>query len=52
MPASVSILNMNEAGATASAAGMSVLLFFTSGAVRGGHWLAVRAIHRTQAWRR
>lgn len=52
MPASVAILNMDETGAIASAAAMSIVILFTSAAVRIGHWLLVRGMTRkTQAWR-
>ncbi len=52
LPASVAILNMDETGAIASAAAMSIVILFTSVAVRLGYWLLVRGLtHKTQAWR-
>ena len=52
VPASVAILNMDETGAIASAAAMSIVILFTSAAVRLGHWLLVRGlVRKTQAWR-
>ena len=52
VPASVAILNMDETGAIASAAAMSIVILLTSAAVRLGHWLLVRGlVRRTQAWR-
>lgn len=52
LPASVAILNMDETGAIASAAAMSIVILFTSVAVRLGYLLLVRGLtQRTQAWR-
>ena len=52
VPASVAILNMDETGAIASAAAMSIVILLTSAAVRLAHWLLVRGlVRRTQAWR-
>jgi iron(III) transport system permease protein len=50
--ASVSIIHMDEAGFTASAAAMSVVIVATSAAVKTLHWLVVRRLDRkAQAWR-
>jgi len=50
--ASVSIIHMDEAGFTAPAAAMSVIIVLTSATVKIGHWLVTRRIdHSTQAWR-
>jgi iron(III) transport system permease protein len=51
--ASVAVLDMDDAGQTAAAAAMAMMIFYTNVVVRGVHaglarWLGVR----TQAWRR
>ena len=52
-PASVSIINMDEAGFTAAAAGMAMCIVLTSAAVKIVHLLLTRRLERTtQAWRR
>lgn len=49
--ASVAIVNMDDAGDTAPAAAMSVLLVFTSIGVRLLYWFLTRGLQqRTQAW--
>ncbi|MSP66939.1 MAG: putative 2-aminoethylphosphonate ABC transporter permease subunit [Alphaproteobacteria bacterium] len=51
--ASVAVLNMDDAGDTAPAAAMALLIFTTSAAVRIVHTLVTRGLlARTQAWRR
>lgn len=51
-PAAVTIVNMDEAGFTASAAAMAVCIVATSAAVKIVHVLLTRRIERTtQAWR-
>ncbi len=50
--ASIAVMNMDEAGDTAPAAAMAVLLMATSLGVKGIHWLLSRQIlNRTQRWR-
>ncbi len=50
--ASVAVLNMDDAGETASAAAMGMMIVYTSAAVRILHALMTRGIQRrTQAWR-
>lgn len=50
--ASIAVMNMDEAGDTAPAAAMAVLLMFTSIVVKGGHWLLSRKLLAyTQRWR-
>jgi iron(III) transport system permease protein len=49
--AAVAVLLMDDAGDTAQAAAMSVLIIATGLAVRGLYWLAMRGVTaRTQAW--
>jgi iron(III) transport system permease protein len=51
--ASISVLNMDDAGNTANAAAMGMTIVYTSAAVRLLHALATRGLQRrTQAWRR
>ncbi|MGB1238899.1 MAG: putative 2-aminoethylphosphonate ABC transporter permease subunit [Pseudomonadales bacterium] len=51
--ASVAIMNMDEAGDTAPAAAMAVLLMGTALAVKGMHWLlSFKLVQQTQRWRR
>ncbi|MBI3456192.1 MAG: putative 2-aminoethylphosphonate ABC transporter permease subunit [Candidatus Rokubacteria bacterium] len=51
--ASVAVLNMDDAGETASAAAMGMMIVYTSIAVRVLHALGTRTIaRRAQAWRR
>jgi iron(III) transport system permease protein len=51
--AAVSVLAMDDAGATASAAAMAMMIVYTSAVVRGLHGLASRGLsRRTHAWRR
>ena len=52
-PASVAVINMNDAGQVAAAAAMATMIFLTSAVVRGLHgigssWL----LAKTQAWRK
>ena len=50
--ASVAVINMDEAGDTAPAAAMAVLLMFTALAVKSFHWLISRELlSRSQRWR-
>jgi iron(III) transport system permease protein len=50
--AAVSVLAMDDAGATAAAAAMAMLIAFTSAGVRGLHSVTGRVLlRRTQAWR-
>jgi len=50
--ASVAIMNMDEAGDTAPAAAMAVLLMGTALVVKSLHWyLSRRLMSRTQRWR-
>ena len=52
-PASVAVLNMDDAGEVAGAAAMAMMIVLTSAAVRALHALLSRALQaRTQAWRR
>lgn len=52
-PASVSIVNMDEAGATAAAAAMAALIVATAIAVKAAHLVLDRLVFgRLQAWRR
>jgi iron(III) transport system permease protein len=51
--ASIAAVNMDEAGFTAAAAAMSVMVVITSAAVKGLHLLAERGLFvRLQGWRR
>ncbi|HEV8310789.1 MAG TPA: putative 2-aminoethylphosphonate ABC transporter permease subunit [Methylomirabilota bacterium] len=51
--ASVAVLDMDDAGQTAAAAAMAMMIFYTNVAMRGLHLLLVRGLERrTQAWRR
>lgn len=51
--ASVTIVNMDEAGFTAAAAAMAMTIVFTSAAVKVAHVLITRRMEKTtQAWRR
>jgi iron(III) transport system permease protein len=51
--ASIAIVNMDDAGQTAAAAAMGVMIVITSAGVRLVHLAATRALdRRTQAWRR
>ncbi len=51
--ASVAVLNMDDAGETASAAAMGMMIVYTSISVRILHALATRGLaRRTQAWRK
>jgi iron(III) transport system permease protein len=51
--ASVAVLNMDDAGDTAPAAAMAMLIVYTSAGVRLLHaWLSRWLLRRTQAWRR
>ena len=50
--ASVSVLNMDDTGETASAAAMAMMIFYTNVAARAVHaGLAPWVERRTQAWR-
>jgi len=50
--ASVAVLNMDDAGDTAPAAAMAMMIAYTCAAVRIGHVLLTRGISKTtQAWR-
>ena len=50
--ASISVLNMDDAGNTANAAAMGMTIVATSAGLRLVHWLATRGIEqRTQKWR-
>lgn len=52
MLASISVMNMDEAGNTASAAAMAVLILVTCLAVKGTHWLlSQKLLTVTQGWR-
>jgi iron(III) transport system permease protein len=52
-PAAVTIVNMDEAGFTASAAAMAICIVATSAAVKVVHLVLTRSIERkTQAWRK
>jgi iron(III) transport system permease protein len=51
--ASVAVLNMDDAGAVASAAAMAMMIFYTNVGVRALYALLARRLERgTQAWRR
>ena len=51
--ASVSVLNMDDAGDIAPAAAMGMMIFYTNAAARGLHGIASRRILRkSEAWRR
>ena len=51
--ASVAVLNMDDAGDTAPAAAMGMMIVYTSATVRLLHFLLTRGIaRRTQAWRK
>ncbi len=51
--ASVAVLNMDDAGDTAPAAAMGMMIVYTSATVRLVHFLLTRGIaRRTQAWRK
>ncbi|MFO1058641.1 MAG: putative 2-aminoethylphosphonate ABC transporter permease subunit [Dongiaceae bacterium] len=50
--ASISILNMDDAGKTANAAAMGMVIVVTSAVVRGLQALLARRLARTQAWRK
>ncbi|MCU0893914.1 MAG: ABC transporter permease subunit, partial [Rhodospirillales bacterium] len=51
--AAISVLAMDDAGATAAAAAMAMMIVYTSAAVRGLHTLASWGLStRTHAWRR
>lgn len=53
MPASVSVLNMDDAGQTGPAAAMAVMILLTAAGVKLAHVAAGRLIERsTQAWRK
>ena len=50
--ASISVLNMDDAGNTANAAAMGMVIVATSAGLRLLHWLATRGFeNRSQAWR-
>jgi len=51
--AAISVLAMDDAGATAAAAAMSMMIVYTSAAVRGLHALTGHWLHtKTHAWRK
>jgi iron(III) transport system permease protein len=50
--ASVAVLNMDDAGDTAAAAAMAMMIVLTAGAVRVLHAGLSHGLRRTQAWRR
>jgi iron(III) transport system permease protein len=51
--ASITVLDLDDAGQTASAAAMAMMIIYTNVAARGLHaWLARALLNRTQAWRR
>lgn len=53
MPASVSVLNMDDAGQTGPAAAMAVMILLTAAGVKLAHVAVGRVIDRyTQAWRK
>lgn len=53
MPASVSVLNMDDAGQTGSAAAMAVMILLTAAAAKILHLILAKGInHNTQAWRK
>lgn len=50
--ASIAVMNMDEAGDTAPAAAMAVMLMMTSLVIKGIHWtLSSQLLNRTQRWR-
>ncbi|MAC46846.1 MAG: putative 2-aminoethylphosphonate ABC transporter permease subunit [Oceanospirillum sp.] len=52
MLASISVMNMDEAGNTASAAAMAVMILLTCLTVKGVHWLlSQKLLTVTQGWR-
>ncbi|MBZ8143880.1 putative 2-aminoethylphosphonate ABC transporter permease subunit, partial [Rubrivivax gelatinosus] len=51
LPASVSILNLDEAGDLGPTAAMATLVVATTAAYSGLHVLAERLLRRRQAWR-
>jgi iron(III) transport system permease protein len=51
--AAVAVLNMDDAGETAPAAAMAMMIVYTSAGLRLLHWLGTRGLFlRSQAWRR
>ncbi len=51
--ASVAVLDMDDAGQTAAAAAMAMMIFYTNVGARGLHLVLARWLeHHTQAWRR
>ena len=53
MPASVSVLNMDDAGQTGPAAAMSVMILLTAAAMKLAHVGLNKTLdHYTQAWRK
>jgi iron(III) transport system permease protein len=51
--ASVAVLDMDDAGQTAAAAAMAMMIFYTNVGARGAHAVLARWLdRRTQAWRR
>ncbi len=51
--ASVAVIDMDDAGQTAAAAAMAMMIFYTNVGARGLHLGLARWLeHRTQAWRR
>lgn len=51
--ASVAVIDMDDAGQTAAAAAMAMMIFYTNVGVRVLHVLLARRLERrTQAWRR
>ena len=51
--ASVAVLDMDDAGQTAAAAAMAMMIFYTNVGARGLHLVLTRWLeHHTQAWRR
>ncbi|WP_337875214.1 putative 2-aminoethylphosphonate ABC transporter permease subunit [Elioraea sp.] len=53
MPASVAVVQMDEAGFASPAAAMATIILLTSAAVKGFHvWLDAHLSGRSQAWRR
>ena len=50
--ASIAVLNMDDAGKTANACAMGMLIVVTSATVRGLQSLLAQRLGRTQAWRR
>ena len=49
--ASIAVLNMDDAGKTANAYAMGMLIVATSATVRGLQSLLAQRLGRTQAWR-